>query len=406
MGGMKPSVLSDVVHRWAVLVRSGAGENVASGIVSVEDERKAGRYGRRTRRLFLGHSELAGLMRAYDWSRTPLGPPNLAAEPEDRRPHHAHVAPADVDRLGARSSSTSTTTPTSRSSAASIRGRWASPRPSCGARSGTTSGPMLATAMGGDEGTYDEAQLLIMERNGYPEETYYTFSYSPVPNDDGGAGGIICANTDDTQRVIGERQLALLRELARATAGRAHLAAGLRACAPQALATNPRDLPFALIYLAEPGSRTAVARRHVRDRAGITRPPRRPWRWTRLDPWPFGEALREPRTARRRRSCREVRGPMPDGRLGRPPSSAVVLPIAASGETGRRRASSSRASTRSACSTTATPASSTWSPARSPPPSPTPRPTRRSAGAPRRWPRSTAPRRRSSPTSATSSARR
>ena len=75
-------------------------------------------------------------------------------------------------------------------------------------------GPMLATAMAGIEGTYVEEQLLIMERNGYPEETYYTFSYSPIPDDDGSAGGIICANTDDTQRVIGERQLSLLRQLA------------------------------------------------------------------------------------------------------------------------------------------------------------------------------------------------
>ncbi len=53
-----------------------------------------------------------------------------------------------------------------------------------------------------------------MERNGYREETYYTFSFSPIPNDDGSVGGIICANTDDTQRVIGERQLGLLRDLA------------------------------------------------------------------------------------------------------------------------------------------------------------------------------------------------
>ncbi|MCR6650852.1 MAG: hypothetical protein NVV73_04835 [Cellvibrionaceae bacterium] len=80
-------------------------------------------------------------------------------------------------------------------------------------------GPMLATAMSGTEGIYVEEQLLLMERNGYPEETYYTFSYSPIPDDDNNAGGIICANTDDTKRVIGERQLALLRHLAAQTAG-------------------------------------------------------------------------------------------------------------------------------------------------------------------------------------------
>ncbi len=65
-------------------------------------------------------------------------------------------------------------------------------------------GPMLTKAMGGVEGTYVEEQLLIMERHGYPEETYYTFSYSPIPTDDGTPGGIICANTDDTRRVIGD----------------------------------------------------------------------------------------------------------------------------------------------------------------------------------------------------------
>src|ERR1700742_184862 len=43
--------------------------------------------------------------------------------------------------------------------------------------------PMLRQVMEKDEGTYVESQLLIMERYGYPEETYYTFSYSPVPGD-------------------------------------------------------------------------------------------------------------------------------------------------------------------------------------------------------------------------------
>ena len=118
-------------------------------------------------------------------------------------------------------------------------------------------GPMLSQAMGGDEGTYVEAQLLIMERNGYPEETYYTFSYSPIPADDGTVGGIFCANSDDTQRVIGERQLALLRELAATTA---QARTWEQACERSilALATDPRDLPFAMIYMLDPDGRTAT----------------------------------------------------------------------------------------------------------------------------------------------------
>ena len=176
-------------------------------------------------------------------------------------------------------------------------------------------GPMLATAMSGHEGTYVEAQLLIMERNGYPEETYYTFSYSPIPTDDGTAGGIFCANTDDTQRVIGERQLTLLRELATATS---EARTWQQACerAAQALATNTRDLPFAMIYMAEPGSRTAslvstmgIARDHPAAAAdpvpGLGRP------------LADRRGVAEPCAARRRRSCREVQRRDAQGRLGR-----------------------------------------------------------------------------------------
>jgi signal transduction histidine kinase/DNA-binding response OmpR family regulator len=111
-------------------------------------------------------------------------------------------------------------------------------------------GPRARATMGGIEGTYDEALLLIMERNGYPEETYYTFSYSPVPNERGGTGGLICANTDDTRRILSERQFSLLGELgARASTARSVEAAC--ALSARALATNPRDLTFALLYLID-----------------------------------------------------------------------------------------------------------------------------------------------------------
>ncbi|HEY4253667.1 MAG TPA: ATP-binding protein, partial [Roseomonas sp.] len=155
-------------------------------------------------------------------------------------------------------------------------------------------GPMLSTAMGGIEGTYVEEQLLIMERNGYPEETYYTFSYSPIPDDSGDPGGIICANTDDTQRVIGERQLTLLRELSARTAeARSWRDACERAAV--ALATNPHDLPFAMIFMQEAETRSLV----LAGAAGIT--PGHPAAPPSIafdapSPWPFAAMLesREP----------------------------------------------------------------------------------------------------------------
>jgi PAS domain S-box-containing protein len=108
-------------------------------------------------------------------------------------------------------------------------------------------GPRAESSMKENKGTYDEALLLIMERNGYREETYYTFSYSPVPTDEGGTGGIFCANTEDTPRIVGERQLAVLSALGQAAAeARTWREACERGAA--ALGGNPRDLPFCLIY--------------------------------------------------------------------------------------------------------------------------------------------------------------
>lgn len=196
-------------------------------------------------------------------------------------------------------------------------------------------GPMLSTAMGGIEGTYVEEQLLIMERNGYPEETYYTFSYSPIPDDSGTPGGIICANTDDTKRVLGERQLGLLRDLgARAAEARSWREACQRAAA--AIAANQRDLPFAMIYMVEPDGHSlsllgtsGIEAGHPAAPASI--PIGGP------APWPVADVLhsREPivvddLTAR-------FAGDLPAGAWkGAPPGSAYlqILAAAESGHTG------------------------------------------------------------------------
>ena len=105
--------------------------------------------------------------------------------------------------------------------------------------------PMLKQVMEKDEGTYVESQLLIMERNGYPEETYYTFSYTPIPGDTGKTEGMFCANTDDTDKIISERQLRTLTRLGkRLTDCRSN-----KEIIDKTMATlqeNLQDFPFAL----------------------------------------------------------------------------------------------------------------------------------------------------------------
>ena len=193
-------------------------------------------------------------------------------------------------------------------------------------------GPRAESAMLNNEGTYDEALLLIMERNGYPEETYYTFSYSPVPNDQGGTGGIICANTDDTQRIISERQLALLRELAAKTAdARTFDDACTRSA--KCLETNPYDLPFALIYLVDPGKNCV----YLAGTSGIEQNHAAVPEMIALDsdsPWPFAQVIETHKPC----LVADLQGlfsSLPTGAWQRPPHEAVIVPIAPSGETGQ-----------------------------------------------------------------------
>jgi len=60
--------------------------------------------------------------------------------------------------------------------------------------------PLVTKALSG-EATYHEDLHLVMERNGYPEDTWYTFSYSPVRDETGEIAGMFCACTETTREV-------------------------------------------------------------------------------------------------------------------------------------------------------------------------------------------------------------
>jgi PAS domain S-box-containing protein len=188
--------------------------------------------------------------------------------------------------------------------------------------------PMLKRVMENDEGTYAESQLLIMERNGYPEETYYTFSYTPIPGDDGGTAGMICANTDDTDRIISQRQLRTLTHLGKCLTG-SRSNDDIISRTLETLKENAQDFPFVRFYCMEA------------DGAKLFCPPGVEENDHEMLPWidfqtdaPVAATFKEAATSRSLQVLKNldaVMGPIPRGAWEVPAQTAIVLPIGLSG---------------------------------------------------------------------------
>ncbi|MFL5189718.1 MAG: GAF domain-containing protein, partial [Microvirga sp.] len=75
-----------------------------------------------------------------------------------------------------------------------------------------TVGPIAEKALLG-QASYFEDLPITVERNGYPEQTWWTFSYSPIHDEAGHVGGILCTVHDTTAKVLSERRLEFLVRL-------------------------------------------------------------------------------------------------------------------------------------------------------------------------------------------------
>ncbi|WP_296598740.1 PAS domain-containing protein [Phenylobacterium sp.] len=71
--------------------------------------------------------------------------------------------------------------------------------------------PLIDAALSGRP-TYSENLPLTMNRKGFDEETWFTFSYSPVHDDDGRVAGMFCAVAETTGQVLAESRLRKLNE--------------------------------------------------------------------------------------------------------------------------------------------------------------------------------------------------
>ncbi|MDB5553318.1 MAG: hybrid sensor histidine kinase/response regulator [Rhizobium sp.] len=204
--------------------------------------------------IFPGDSEMSRLMRAHDWAATPLGPvqtwpvglkvalrmmltsrfemwlgwgPDMAFFYNDAyRPTLGVKHPNALGRP---------TREVWREIYSDVEGRFKS-------------------VMEHGVSTWDKALLLLLERSGYPEETYHTFSYSPLISDAGVIEGLLCVVSEETERVITERRLETLRTLTTAllpVRTRQDIAEAVNT----ALRTNTHDFPFSFLHFfdqAEP----------------------------------------------------------------------------------------------------------------------------------------------------------
>ena len=156
-------------------------------------------------------------------------------------------------------------------------------------------GPMLDSVMARGEATWSEDQLLLLDRNGYVEECYFTFSYSPIKDETGQVAGIFTAVTETTQRVLGERRLRTLRALAAEPAD-ARTPDDACGVVTRILQLNPHDLPFTLLYLMDDEGSCARLRGCTGIDRGASGAPAvvdLQDEKTRAAPWPFERVMKE-----------------------------------------------------------------------------------------------------------------
>ena len=99
-------------------------------------------------------------------------------------------------------------------------------------------GPRIESVLGDRQATWDEALLLFLERSGYPEETYHTFSYSPLPTTTAASAACSASSPRRPSGSSASAGCATLRELARRPR-RARTEAEVLAAVDRALGAQP-----------------------------------------------------------------------------------------------------------------------------------------------------------------------
>jgi signal transduction histidine kinase len=276
---------------------------------------------------FAGGGEMGALMRATDWSKTKLGPVEqwprslrtmLGVVLRSRFPMLLWWGPEllhlynDAYRPILRDKHPA-------SLAAPAAEVWAEVWDAVAA--------MAKSVQDGGPASWTEDMQLFIHSGGMAEETYFTFSYSPVPGDDGQVGGLLNTVQETTAKVQSERQIRMLHELsARATEAKSE--DEVYRIATDVLSANELDLPFVLIYALDDEATRArlVGVTGWTDYDGPAKPARVAVAADGAAGWPIGDVVRGGHEIAVEDLAARF-GSLPAGKWQARPERAIVLPL-------------------------------------------------------------------------------
>ncbi|TDS14693.1 ATP-binding protein [Sphingobacterium paludis] len=199
-----------------------------------------------TEQFLSGGGEMGKLIRTMDWSKTALGP--IEEWPQSLRTSVSLCLSSTFPILIAWGPET-------------IQIYNDSYRPICGAKHPQSMGENFricwetALPVVGDkftrgqhgEGTYITDQRMFLDRYGYLEETWMTFSFAPIRDESGGVGGIFHPITETTEKMLSARRTQVLKDVG-AAIGKAKTVQEIAAQTDALYEAFQLDLPFLLFY--------------------------------------------------------------------------------------------------------------------------------------------------------------
>ncbi len=166
-------------------------------------------------------------------------------------------------------------------------------------------------------------QRMFLDRNGYLEETFFTFSFSPIHDESGAVVGLFHPVTELTQQSLIERRLQVLRDIAYQTESLRSVADTLQQLL-QTLARHSLDVPFVLCYRLD--DKTGEAQ--LIGKVGVNQDTQSAMYSTITSPaaWPLAEAVQSGRNVEVEHLTSRF-GPFICDPYPEPVHSAVVLPL-------------------------------------------------------------------------------